>query len=217
VSGNAKVIKAGRLSSVVSGEETAFKLIIPLMEVVAPQGVSLAEEVDDRFLMLRCDTSSGDWNNSHHPSSARLLLLRAPAGYSKTTCLLEWEAADKRPFAWISADSRHDDPPAGGLHREALDEIELVDPGPAGPVEPAPAIEAVVLPRLAQSLAKRTGFVRYRRPASDHLSGLTWVLRTVITTCPGQPSRLRLALRALAALGSLRAKRHSWSWAAELR
>ena len=40
VSGNAKVIKAGRLSSVVSGEEAACKAIIPLMEVIAPQGVS---------------------------------------------------------------------------------------------------------------------------------------------------------------------------------
>jgi len=40
VSGNAKVIKAGRLSSVVSGEEAAGKAIIPLMEVIAPQGVS---------------------------------------------------------------------------------------------------------------------------------------------------------------------------------
>jgi len=40
VSGNAKVIKAGRLSSVVSGEEAAGKAIIPLMEAIAPQGVS---------------------------------------------------------------------------------------------------------------------------------------------------------------------------------
>jgi 3-hydroxyisobutyrate dehydrogenase len=40
VSGNAKVIKAGRLSSVVSGEEKAAKAVIPYMEVIAPQGVS---------------------------------------------------------------------------------------------------------------------------------------------------------------------------------
>jgi len=40
VSGNAKVIKAGRLSSVVSGPEAACKAMMPLMEVVAPQGVS---------------------------------------------------------------------------------------------------------------------------------------------------------------------------------
>jgi 3-hydroxyisobutyrate dehydrogenase len=46
VSGNAKVIKAGRLSSVVSGAEAACKSIIPLMEVVAPQGVSYVGEGD---------------------------------------------------------------------------------------------------------------------------------------------------------------------------
>src|SRR5499426_2524532 len=40
VSGNAKVIKAGRLSSVLSGPEAACKTIMPLMEVIAPQGVS---------------------------------------------------------------------------------------------------------------------------------------------------------------------------------
>src|SRR5215471_2749347 len=40
VSGNAKVIKAGRLSSVVSGPEAACKIMMPLMEVIAPQGVS---------------------------------------------------------------------------------------------------------------------------------------------------------------------------------
>ena len=40
VSGNAKVIKAGRLSSVVSGPEAACKTVMPLIEVFAPQGVS---------------------------------------------------------------------------------------------------------------------------------------------------------------------------------
>lgn len=40
VSGNAKVIKAGRLSSVLSGEEAAAKSIMPMMEAIAPQGVS---------------------------------------------------------------------------------------------------------------------------------------------------------------------------------
>jgi len=40
VSGNAKVIKAGKLSSVVSGPEAACKQVMPLIEVFAPQGVS---------------------------------------------------------------------------------------------------------------------------------------------------------------------------------
>jgi 3-hydroxyisobutyrate dehydrogenase len=40
VSGNAKVIKAGKLSTVVSGSEAACKTVTPMLEVVAPQGVS---------------------------------------------------------------------------------------------------------------------------------------------------------------------------------
>jgi 3-hydroxyisobutyrate dehydrogenase len=40
VSGNAKVIKAGQLSSVVSGAEAACKIAMPLIEIFAPRGVS---------------------------------------------------------------------------------------------------------------------------------------------------------------------------------
>jgi 3-hydroxyisobutyrate dehydrogenase len=44
VSGNAKVIKAGRLSSVISGVEAACKTVMPLMDAIAPQGVSYVGE-----------------------------------------------------------------------------------------------------------------------------------------------------------------------------
>src|SRR6266516_4512154 len=40
VSGNAKVIKAGKLSAVASGPEALFRQVKPLIEVFAPQGVS---------------------------------------------------------------------------------------------------------------------------------------------------------------------------------
>jgi 3-hydroxyisobutyrate dehydrogenase len=40
VSGNAKVIKGGRLSAVISGNEAACKSVTPLLSVIAPQGVS---------------------------------------------------------------------------------------------------------------------------------------------------------------------------------
>ncbi|MBV9259968.1 MAG: NAD(P)-dependent oxidoreductase [Pseudolabrys sp.] len=40
VSGNAKVIKAGKLSAVVSGPEADAKIAMPLIEVFAPKGVS---------------------------------------------------------------------------------------------------------------------------------------------------------------------------------
>jgi 3-hydroxyisobutyrate dehydrogenase len=40
VSGNAKVINAGKLSAVVSGPEPACRTVMPMIEVFAPQGVS---------------------------------------------------------------------------------------------------------------------------------------------------------------------------------
>jgi 3-hydroxyisobutyrate dehydrogenase len=44
VSGNAKVIKAGKLSAVLSGTEAACKTIMPMMETIAPQGVAYVGE-----------------------------------------------------------------------------------------------------------------------------------------------------------------------------
>jgi 3-hydroxyisobutyrate dehydrogenase len=44
VSGNAKVIKAGRLSAVLSGSEQAAKTVTPMMETIAPQGVAYVGE-----------------------------------------------------------------------------------------------------------------------------------------------------------------------------
>jgi 3-hydroxyisobutyrate dehydrogenase len=44
VSGNAKVIKGGRLSAVVSGNEAACKSVISMLSVIAPQGVSYVGE-----------------------------------------------------------------------------------------------------------------------------------------------------------------------------
>jgi LuxR family transcriptional regulator, maltose regulon positive regulatory protein len=39
-----------------------------------------------------------------------LVLLTAPAGYGKTTTLLEWARHDERPFAWVALDRAEDDP-----------------------------------------------------------------------------------------------------------
>ena len=44
VSGNAKVIKAGKLSAIVSGTEAACKAMMPMMEAIAPRGVAYAGE-----------------------------------------------------------------------------------------------------------------------------------------------------------------------------
>jgi 3-hydroxyisobutyrate dehydrogenase len=44
ISGNAKVIKAGKLSAVLSGADAAAKAITPMMEAIAPQGVAYVGE-----------------------------------------------------------------------------------------------------------------------------------------------------------------------------
>ena len=44
VSGNAKVIKAGKLSSVASGPEAAFRAVEPMIKAFAPRGVSYVGE-----------------------------------------------------------------------------------------------------------------------------------------------------------------------------
>ena len=45
-------------------------------------------------------------------SSARLIVISAPAGAGKTTLLASWRAdpTEKRPFAWLSLDNRDNDP-----------------------------------------------------------------------------------------------------------
>ena len=46
VSGNAKVIKAGKLSSVCSGPEAAFRTVEPMIKAFAPRGVSYVGECE---------------------------------------------------------------------------------------------------------------------------------------------------------------------------
>lgn len=42
--------------------------------------------------------------------STRVVVLEAPAGYSKTTTVRLWEEADRRPFAWLRSEPRLNDP-----------------------------------------------------------------------------------------------------------
>lgn len=92
---------------------------------------------------------------------ARVVVLTAPAGFSKTTCLSEWAAVDDRPFAWVQAERRHDDPAA--LARaivDAIDSIAPLDPEVSAALSsPAPSMDGTVLPRLRDALAPRAPFV----------------------------------------------------------
>ena len=83
-----------------------------------------------------------------------LVLLSAPAGYGKTTLLLEWAEEDSRPFAWVTIGAEDNDP-AHMLASvaEALHEVEPIDEQVFAALSvPEPSIANIVLPRLAGSL-----------------------------------------------------------------
>jgi LuxR family maltose regulon positive regulatory protein len=145
--------------------------------------------------------------------SARLVVLTAPPGYSKTTCLREWSEQDGRPFAWVTASARLDDPAALLFSIvDALDEIDPVDPEVLAPLaSPRPNIAKTVLPRLSRSIHSR------RRPfvlVIDDAHALSCanaiaVVAAVIDSLP-EGSQLAIATRtepAALSLGRLRANR----------
>jgi LuxR family maltose regulon positive regulatory protein len=144
-------------------------------------------------------------------SRARLVLLTAPAGYSKTTCLAEWAETDARPFAWISASPRHDDPTLlAASIVEAINEVEPIHPDVlTALVSPQPGVSSVLIPRLADSLeGSRKPFVLViddvhvlSAPAAFEL------LQGVIDVLP-QGSQLALAARAEAGLPLGRMRAH---------
>jgi LuxR family maltose regulon positive regulatory protein len=86
---------------------------------------------------------------------AALVVLSAPAGYSKTTTLRSWAQTDRRPFLWVSCDRRHDDPAflISSIATEAAQLTSVEDEEVA-----AMAIEAnwpeMALPRLAGLLGR---------------------------------------------------------------
>lgn len=58
-----------------------------------------------------------------------VVAVTAPAGYGKTTLLVQWARRDPRPFAWLSVDERDNDPAVLLTYvAHALDRIEPIDP-----------------------------------------------------------------------------------------
>ena len=90
-------------------------------------------------------------------ADASTALIVAPAGYGKTTLLSEWDAADERPFVWVTFDDRHNDPAfLVGSIASALDEIEPIDRAAFEALATLrPSISKVVVPRLVESLRGR--------------------------------------------------------------
>jgi len=85
------------------------------------------------------------------------VLVRAPAGYGKTTVLAQWAEVDPRPFQWISLDWRHNDPGLllGSL-AAALDEIEPLEEATVAPLTTATPNLELASARIGEALAART-------------------------------------------------------------
>lgn len=88
---------------------------------------------------------------------ARAVVLSAPAGYGKTTLLLQWAERDERPFAWLTVDGRDDDPAtfvrhvAGALATVEPVRAELSNCRAAS----EPHFSSTVLPLLAEAVRTR--------------------------------------------------------------
>jgi LuxR family maltose regulon positive regulatory protein len=88
-------------------------------------------------------------------------VVRAPAGYGKSTFAAQWCQTDERNAAWIRMDQADNDP----VHllwrlTMALDEIHTADPGLSEAIHlPGAELDAVLVPRFLHSLAARAPFL----------------------------------------------------------
>ena len=130
-----------------------------------------------------------------NPSETRITLVVAPAGYGKTTALLQWSAVDERPFVWFSLDERHRDPASliGSLAR-ALTEVEPIDDGVFDALAtPRPNIAGVVVPRLCESLlAAQDPFVLVLDDV--HMARGRDALRPLVRIADSMPAGSKLVL-----------------------
>lgn len=139
---------------------------------------------------------------------SRVVVLEAPAGYSKTTTMKLWDAADARTFAWVRCESRHNDP---ALLVEAL--VSALGPTGIDPKSieslrtPVPDL-AVLLERVAQTIGELEPFVLVIDDAHFLVADSAWqVLYTAIVALPeGSQAALATRQKPGLPLGRLRAR-----------
>ena len=93
-------------------------------------------------------------------ADARVVLISASAGYGKSTLAAQWNAHCRRPVAWLTLE-RGDNDPIVLLNylAHAFDRLHPVDPELLDELSsPAPRVDDVVLPALAEELARSSPF-----------------------------------------------------------
>jgi LuxR family maltose regulon positive regulatory protein len=103
----------------------------PRLEVAPPRLPFDVAEAKVRIPALRPDlVSRTSLVNRLRAATVPVAVCTYPAGYGKTTLLVQWASRDPRPFAWVSVDERDNDPRVLLQHvAAALHQIEpLTDP-----------------------------------------------------------------------------------------
>ncbi len=138
----------------------------------------------------------------------RVVVLEAPAGYGKTTTLDLWDQADRRPFAWVRCEPRHNDPAlifealaaaigSTGVDSDLIESLRL----------PTPDL-SVLLDRLDKVISGADAFVLVLDDAHLLESDAAWqVLYTAIFSLPeGSQAAVATRSRPGLPLGRLRAR-----------
>jgi LuxR family transcriptional regulator, maltose regulon positive regulatory protein len=111
------------------------KLTIPDTHAGAASRAELAERL--------CASSPAHW-----------VTIAAPAGYGKTSLLVEWAVRDPRPFAWVMLDQRDDEPTV--LLASLIGALGRIQPiGMVG--TSAGSLWQTLVPRVCRSVAAMSG------------------------------------------------------------
>ncbi|MGF6888147.1 LuxR family maltose regulon positive regulatory protein [Nocardia sp. GAS34] len=116
-----------------------------------------------------------------------LVVVRAPAGYGKTTAVALWEDADNRPFAWVRLDQLDNDPAHLLLHlATAISQVKHVDPAVLRYLQGAGrATETQLVPALVQALEVCGPIVLVLDDVHELSTGIAVdTLRAVVDTAP---------------------------------
>ncbi|MBN1372752.1 MAG: AAA family ATPase [Anaerolineaceae bacterium] len=125
-----------------------------------------------------------------------LSLISAPAGFGKTTCVLEWLAALPRPAAWLSLDSADNDPARFFTYLAAA--LHKIDPSLGRDIEGTlqsgqlPAPEAIAAALVNDLLQARQPFILVLD--DFHLIQEPAVLHTFETLLANLPPQIHLVI-----------------------
>jgi LuxR family maltose regulon positive regulatory protein len=127
----------------------------PRLEVAAPRLPFEVAEAKVRIPALRPDmVSRTSLVNRLRAATVPVAVCTSPAGYGKTTLLVQWASRDPRTFAWVSVDERDNDPRV--LLEDVAAALDRVAPLTDPVLKALRSRESIwtrALPRLASMLA----------------------------------------------------------------